>query len=227
MPPDHRAHGVADRLGGQRRGRRPAVTGRRDLRLRHPPPGKRCKPRTFVATAWTARRGLPGALRREGGGGAYPAPDHAGGSRALGPPGDRLSGVRQRPCAHVVRGHLSRRARCGHVALHAAGRRRFHPARRRRCGHLRQPQRAVRLPPHGPDQRTGGPPSRRHHPAADLRLLRGPGGRRAHPGPAGGRQEHADGSRRRRGHRAAADVAAGGAGLAAPGRRFWSAMSPR
>ena len=68
----------------------------------------------------------------------------------------------------LVRGHLSRRAGRGHVAVHAAGRRRLHPARRRRRGRLRQPQRAVGLPPDGPDQRVGGPQSRRSHPAADL-----------------------------------------------------------
>ena len=53
------------------------------------------------------------------------------------------------PAADGVRGHLPQRRRPGAVAVEPAGRRRLHPPRRRRRRRLRQPQRAVGLPPDG------------------------------------------------------------------------------
>ena len=168
MPAEYRADRHADRRGGQRRHRRTGAARRRGFRCRRrrrPGAGKRCGPTGFVATARPARRRVAGAIRRAGGGGAHAAPDRTGGRAQLRSPGDRLPGVRDGSSAHARGGHISRRARRGHVALHPARRRRLHPPRCRWCGRLRQPQRAVGLPPDGPDQRAGRSQPGPGHPA--------------------------------------------------------------
>ena len=83
---------------------------------------------------------------------------------------------------------------------------------------LRQPQRALGIPPDGPGRRARGPQPGRHHPTADLRPVRGPGTGRSRARLAGRRLEHADGGRRRRRGGAAAHAAPGGARRGA-GRR--------
>ncbi len=184
-------------------------------------------------TRHRSRRGRPGPLQQPGGGRADP-PDRAGRAAHVRAAGAGLPGLRGQTCCTCcprARFPTSATWRCrgparGSVTVSSGSTSTV-------SSPIASPNALSAYHRMGLTARAGGPQPGRHHPAADLRPVRGAGAGRARARLAGRRVEHADGGRRRRRRGAAAHAAAGGArrrcrgGGADPGRHRGEAPRPR
>ena len=165
--------------------------------------------------------GHPGALPRRGHRG-----DRTGhqqhGRPGEQPAGNRVCGRRGRPVPDGVRRHVPADGEPGRDAHRPAGRRWAAPARRRRQGRVRQPQRAVGLPPAGLQRRGARAEARRADPAVDRRSVRRRRTGGADRGCGAGPRQPADGGRGEGRDRAVPGPAAAPARPAVRVRWCWS-----